>query len=82
MTTRVGPAAPESTLDFAMWRPGANQSYAGARNNLFAAIQARRNAFANDARVPAASRGRPERRDQRDSALTHRRNRSGVRGAI
>jgi hypothetical protein len=60
---RVGPAAPEFALDFARWPvPGwsaAQQTYASQRTRLFSAITARRTAFANDARVPAAQAAEP-----------------------
>jgi hypothetical protein len=50
---KVGPAQPESTLDLARWpRQNGSATYAGLRSSLFNALQARRNAFANDARVP------------------------------
>ena len=54
---KVGPAQPESTLDFAKWPRSSTVTYAGQRTKLFSAIQARRNAFANDSRVA----GQPER---------------------
>ena len=38
--------------DFAAWPYGGSPTYANQRTALFNAIQARRNAFANDARVP------------------------------
>jgi hypothetical protein len=49
---RVGPAQPESTLDLVRWPRSGSPTYASLRNSLFNSIQARRNAFANDARVP------------------------------
>ena len=49
---KVGPAQPESTLDLARWPRNGSPTYASLRNSLFSSIQARRNAFANDARVP------------------------------
>ncbi len=55
----VTPAAPESTLDFAKWRPGEGLTFTGQRTQLFAAIQARRTAFANDARVPGNQSAAP-----------------------
>jgi hypothetical protein len=60
---RVGPAAPEFALDFARWPvPGfsaASQTYAAQRTWLFNALNARRSAFANDSRVPAAQPANP-----------------------
>jgi hypothetical protein len=57
---KVGPAAPESALDFAKWpRTGSGKTFANQRTALFNAIQARRNAFANDARVPGNQSAAP-----------------------
>ncbi len=51
---KVGPAAPESALDFAKWpHTGGSLNFASQRTLLFKAIQARRNVFAADSRVPA-----------------------------
>lgn len=50
---RVGPAQSTSTLDYAAWPyPGSPVTFASFRQRLFTSIQARRTAFANDARVP------------------------------
>lgn len=50
---KVGPAQPEVTLDLARWpRTNTSATYTSLRNQLFTSIQSRRNAFANDARVP------------------------------
>jgi hypothetical protein len=50
---KVGPAQPESTLDLARWpRTNGSATYTSLRNALFSSLQSRRNAFANDARVP------------------------------
>ncbi|MGZ4597419.1 MAG: fibronectin type III domain-containing protein, partial [Actinomycetes bacterium] len=57
---KITPAAPESTLDFAKWpRSAGNLTFAGQRTQLFNAIQARRNVFANDARVPGNQSAAP-----------------------
>jgi len=56
---RIGPAAPEATLDLARWPRGFNATYSGLRSQLFSAIQARRNAFASDARVPGNQSAAP-----------------------
>ncbi len=57
---KVGPAQPEATLDFAKWpRSSTGLTYAGQRTKLFSAIQARRNAFANDSRLPATQSAAP-----------------------
>ena len=68
---RIGPAQPEATLDFAQVAPRGTVTYANQRTALFNAINARRTAFANDARVPATSPP-AEHRDQRDPALAGR----------
>ncbi len=57
--TKVAPAQPEATLDYAKWRPGTVVSFTGQRTQLFNAIQARRNAFANDSRVPGNQSAAP-----------------------
>jgi hypothetical protein len=49
----VGPAQSTATLDFAAWPYPNNPTFAQQRTRLFNDIQARRAAFANDARVPA-----------------------------
>ncbi len=57
---KVGPAAPESTLDFAKWpHTGGSLNFASQRTLLFKAIQARRNVFAADSRVPANQSAAP-----------------------
>jgi hypothetical protein len=57
---KVTPAAPESTLDFARWpRSASGLTFSGQRTRLFTAIQARRDAFANDARVPGNQSAAP-----------------------
>ena len=57
---KIGPAQPESTLDFARWpRQSGSPTFANQRTSLFSAIQARRNAFANDARVPGNQSAAP-----------------------
>lgn len=61
--TKVGAAAPEFALDFARWPvagwSASQQTYAAQRTQLFNALNARRAAFANDARVPAAQAAEP-----------------------
>ena len=49
---KIGPAAPEWLLDRNAWGIPSSLTFNGQRNSLFADIQARRNAFNNDARVP------------------------------
>ena len=61
-------------------RPG--QLRARQRTRLFNDIQARRTAFANDARVPGNQPAAPEHRDQRDPALAGRRRHGRVRRAL
>lgn len=57
---KVTPAAPESTLDFARWPRSANGlTFTGQRTQLFSAIQARRTAFATDARLPGNQSAAP-----------------------
>jgi hypothetical protein len=48
----MGAAQPVTVLDFGAWPYTGTPTYANQRTALFNAIQARRNAFANDARVP------------------------------
>ena len=55
----LGPAAPVSNLDFAAWPYPGSWTYAKARSSLFNDIQARRNVFASDNRVPSAQPGTP-----------------------
>ena len=55
----MGPAQPEATLDFARWPRGGTVTYAQQRTALFNAINARRTAFANDARVPGNQSAAP-----------------------
>jgi PKD repeat protein len=51
----LGPAQPEAALDLAKWAPGnTSWTYAKQRTALFNALNARRAAFRNDSRVPAA----------------------------
>lgn len=50
---RVGPIQSLAAQDFAAWPYTGTSTYASARTQLFNSIQARRNAFAADARVPA-----------------------------
>ena len=56
---KVAPAQPESTLDFAKWPRAGTQTFANQRTALFSAIQARRNAFNNDARMPGNQSASP-----------------------
>lgn len=49
---KVAPAAPEWLLDRNAWGFPQSLTFNGQRTSLFNAIQARRNAFNNDARVP------------------------------
>ena len=55
----LGPAAPVSNLDFAAWPYPGSWTYAKARTSLFKDIQARRDVFASDNRVPSAQPGTP-----------------------
>jgi hypothetical protein len=48
----MGPAQPVTVLDFAAWPYNGTPTYANQRTALFNAIQARRNVFATDSRVP------------------------------
>jgi hypothetical protein len=49
---RVGPAQPVIVLDYSAWPYPGSPNYATFRQGLFSSIQARRTAFASDARVP------------------------------
>jgi hypothetical protein len=55
----MGVAQPVTVQDFAAWPYTGSPTYANQRTALFNAIQARRNAFANDARVPATQQAAP-----------------------
>ena len=57
---RVGPAQSTATLDFAAWPYPNSPNYAPQRTRLFNDIQARRNVFANDARVPGNQPAAPD----------------------
>ncbi len=56
---QIAPAQPEATLDYARWPRGGTVTYANQRTALFNAITARRNAFANDSRVPGNQSAAP-----------------------
>jgi hypothetical protein len=55
----LGPAQPVATQDFAAWPYTGSPTYAGSRTALFNAIQARRNVFASDPRVPSNQSAAP-----------------------
>ncbi|WP_345506241.1 lamin tail domain-containing protein [Terrabacter aeriphilus] len=56
---KVGPAQPEFALDLQAFPSQPWMAYGTQRTNLFAAINARRNVFRTDARVPAAQGANP-----------------------
>ncbi len=55
----LSPAQPTASLDFNAWPTQSWMAYNQQRTVLFSAIQARRNAFAGDSRVPAAQSANP-----------------------
>ena len=55
----LGPAQPTAALDFNAWPTQPWMAFAQQRTSLFSAIQARRNVFATDSRVPAAQSANP-----------------------
>ncbi|MGZ6736085.1 MAG: lamin tail domain-containing protein [Nocardioides sp.] len=58
---RLGPAEPVGTLDFSRWPyTGTPITWATYRKRLFTAIQARRDAFATDSRVPGDQPASPD----------------------
>jgi hypothetical protein len=56
----MGPAAPVAALDYRAWPYPQSANYNNYRQQLFTAIQSRRNVFANDSRVPAAQPVAPD----------------------
>ena len=56
---KVGPAKPEFALDLQKFTGPASWGYDSQRTQLFSQIAARRTAFANDSRVPAAQSANP-----------------------
>jgi PKD repeat protein len=55
----MSPAQPEWAADLPLWPSSPSYSYASQRTSLFNALNTRRAAFANDARVPAAQSAAP-----------------------
>jgi PKD repeat protein len=56
----LGPAQPEWAADLPLWPNSASYSYSSQRTSLFNALNTRRAAFRNDARVPAAQSAAPD----------------------
>ncbi len=56
----MGPAAPVAALDYKAWPYPQSANYNTYRQQLFTAIQSRRNVFASDSRVPAAQPATPD----------------------
>ena len=55
----LSPAQPEAALDLANWPTQPSWNYTTQRTSLFKALNTRRSAFANDARVPASQSAAP-----------------------
>ncbi|HSS68131.1 MAG TPA: lamin tail domain-containing protein, partial [Nocardioidaceae bacterium] len=55
----MGPAQPVTVQDYAAWPYTGSPTYASMRTQLFNALQARRNVFANDSRVPSSQPASP-----------------------